>query len=83
MLHIDKIEMVQRRDARFVKSRYRWSKSVSSTMLDEQGWPLSVRLKDAWLIPFYKIINNLAHVPHKDILVKVYECTQSKKQILI
>ena len=60
--HQEKLEMVQRRAARFVKSRYKRTDSVTA-MLDEQGWPiLSKRCKDARLNLFYKIINNLAQV---------------------
>ena len=60
-----KLEMVQRRAARFVKSRYKRTDSVTA-MLDELGWPiLSKKRKDARLILFYKIINNLAQVPHE------------------
>ena len=60
-----KLEMVQRRAARFVKSRYKRTDSVTA-MLDKLGWPiLSKRRKDARLILFYKIINNLAQVPHE------------------
>ena len=43
------------------------------------GWPiLSKRRKDARLILFYKIINNLAQVPHEHILTKAYEGTRKK-----
>ena len=64
-----KLEMVQRRAARFVESRYKRTDSVTA-MLDELGWPiLSKRRKDARLILFYKIINNLAQVPHEHILI--------------
>ena len=73
-----KLEMVQRRAARFVKSRYKRTDSVTA-MLDELGWPiLSKRRKDARLILFYKIINNLAQVPHEHILAKAYEGTRKK-----
>ena len=73
-----KLEMVQRRAARIVKSRYKRTDSVTA-MLDELGWPiLSKRRKDARLILFYKIINNLAQVPHEHILTKAYEGTRKK-----
>ena len=83
-----KLEMVQRRAARFVKSRYRRTDSVTA-MLDELGWPiLPKRRKDARLILFYKIINNLAQVPYEHIqymlirylcqLTKDYEGTRKK-----
>ena len=60
----DKLEMVQRRAARFVKGRYGMYESVIQ-MLEELTWvPLSKRRENARLILFYKIINNLAMVPH-------------------
>ena len=66
--------MVLRRAARFVKS----TDSVTA-MLDDLGWPiLSKRRKDARLILFYKIMNNLAQVPHEHILTKAYERTRKK-----
>ena len=53
----DKIERVQRRAARFIKSRYSRYSSVSD-MLGELGWTsLSQRRQEARLILFYKIIN--------------------------
>ena len=70
--------MVQIRAARFVKSRYRRTDSVTA-MLDELGWPiLSKRRKDTRLILFYKIINNLAQIPHEHVLTKAYEGTRKK-----
>ena len=48
----EKLEMVQRRAARFVKIRYRRTDSVTA-MLDEPGWPILLkRRKDARLIFF-------------------------------
>ena len=68
----DKIERVQLRAARFVKSWYSRYPSVSD-MLDVLGWtPLSQRRQEARLILFYKIINGLAHVPFEGILVEAY-----------
>ena len=50
-----------------------------TAMLNELGWhSLSKRREDARLILFYKIINNLAKVPHEHILVKAYEGTRRK-----
>ena len=58
-----KIERVQRRAARFIKSRYS-RYSSGSDMLDVLGWtPLSQRRQEAQLILFYKIIYGLAQVP--------------------
>ena len=60
----DKLEMVQRRAARFVKGRYGMFESVPQ-MLEQLTWtPLSKRRENSRLILFYKIINNLAVVPH-------------------
>ena len=60
----DKLEMVQRRAACFVKGRYGMFESVTQ-MLEQLTWtPLSKRLENSCLILFYKIINNLAVVPH-------------------
>ena len=60
----DKLEMVQRQAARFVKGRYGMYESVTQ-MLEELTWvPLSKRRENARLILFYKIVNNLAMIPH-------------------
>ena len=60
---------MQRRAARFVKSRYTRYSSVSD-MLDELGWPpFSL---------FYKIINGLAQVPFEGVLIEAYEGTRRK-----
>ena len=40
----------------------------------------SKRHKDAKLILFYKIINNLAQVPHEHILTKAYEGYGTRKK---
>ena len=56
--------MMQRRAARFVKGRYGIYESVTQ-MLKELTWvALSKRYENTRLILFYKIINNLAMVPH-------------------
>ena len=69
---------MQRRAARFVKSRYSRYSSVSD-MLDVLGWtPLSQRRQEARLILFYKIINGLAQVPFEDVLVEAYKGTRRK-----
>ena len=59
--------MVQRRAARYVKSRYRRTDSVTA-MLDELGWPILSN----------KFSNNLAQVPHEHILTKAYDVTRKK-----
>ena len=76
----DKLEMVQRRAARFVKGRYGMYESVTR-MLEEQIWaPLSRRRKNVCPILFYKIINNLAMVPHS-CLEKADGRTQKKNSM--
>ena len=68
-----KIERVQRRAARFVKSRY----SRYSIVSDVLGWPpLSQRRQEARFILFYKIINGLAQVPFEGILLEAYKGTR-------
>ena len=77
----DKIERVQRRAARFVKSRYSRYSSVSD-MFDVLGWtPLSQRRQEARLILFYKIITGLAQVPFEGVLVEAYKGTRRKHNI--
>ena len=60
----DKLEMVQRRAARFVKGRYGMYESVTQMVEELTSVPLSKRRENTRLILFYKIINNLAIVPH-------------------
>ena len=61
----DKVERVQRRAARFVKSWY----SRYSSVYEVLGWtPLSQRRQEARLILFYKIINGLAQVPFEGVI---------------
>ena len=72
----DKVERVQRRAARFVKSGHTRYSSVSD-ILDGLGWPpLSQRRQEARLILFYKIINGLAQVPFESVLVEAYKGTR-------
>ena len=71
-------ERVQRRAARFVKSRYSRYSSVSDR-LDVLGWmPLSQRRQEAQLILFYKIINGLAQLLSEGVLVEAYKGTRRK-----
>ena len=74
----DKVEMVQRRAARFSQSRYSRYSSVSD-MLDVLGWtPLSQKRQEARLILFHKIINGLVHVPFEGVHVEAYKGTRRK-----
>ena len=61
--HIDALEMVQRRGARFVMSDFRYTSSVT-TMLSDLEWPsLADRRKISRLVVFYKAVNNLVAIP--------------------
>ena len=78
--NVDKLEMVQRKVARFVKGRYGMYESVTQ-MLEELTWvPLSKRRENARLILFYKIINNLAMVTNS-CLEKAHGRTRKKHNL--
>ena len=79
-----KLEMVQCRAAKFAKSRYKRTNSVTA-MLEELGWPiLSKSAQGRGLILFNKIIKNLAQdVPHEHILTKACKGTRKKIQLQI
>ena len=78
----DKIERVQCRAARFVKSRYSRYSSVSD-MLDVLEWtPLSQRRQEARLILFYKIINGLAQVPFEGVRLAIQLAIMDSRCIL-
>jgi len=60
---IAKIEMIQRRAARFVHNSYSYSASVSS-MLKSLGWPtLQARRNYLKLLLTYKILNAMISIP--------------------
>ena len=61
--HIDQLEKVQRRAARFVKNNYERTASVTSMLQDLKWEPLKERRKKARLCTMYKMI-------HKDIRVQ-------------
>jgi len=57
-LHVDALEKVQRRSARFVKNNYSWSSSVSA-MINDLGWcPLQTRRKISRCVEFHKVVYN-------------------------
>ena len=65
---IQKIEMIQRRAARYVSNRFRNTSSVSS-MLDALQWePLESRRTKIQLTPLFKIINVLVDIRADDYL---------------
>ena len=61
--NFDKLEMVQRRAARFVKGRYGMFESVTQMLEQLAGILLSKRSENSRHILFYNIIYNLAAVP--------------------
>ena len=77
-----KVERVQHRAARFVKSRYSRYSSVSDRLY-VLGWtPLCQRRLEAQLILFYKIINGLAQVLFEGVLVEAYKRTRRKYNMI-
>ncbi|XP_052212121.1 uncharacterized protein LOC127831167 [Dreissena polymorpha] len=65
-----KLEMVQRRAARYVTNRYHNTSSVSS-MIEHLGWEtLESRRTKAQLTMLYKIINDLVDIPANQYLVQ-------------
>ena len=61
--HIDKIEMVQRKAARFVTNTYSRERGTVTNILQSLGWPtLETRRKGARLILLYKILHGEAAV---------------------
>ena len=66
---ISKLEMVQRKAARFAANRFRRTDSVSA-MLHDLGWQsLDSRREDQRLLLLYKITNGLVFVPTEGILI--------------
>ena len=67
--HIDAIERVQRRAARFVTNKYRNTSSVGN-MLQHLEWrSLSDRRKDSRLNVFYIIVNDKVEIQKTDRLI--------------
>ena len=67
--NIDKIEMVQRRAARYVLNRFHNTSSVTN-MIETLGWrSLEYRRMDASLCLFYKIVNGLVLIPADQYLI--------------
>jgi hypothetical protein len=73
----NRIEMVQRRAARYATGRYHNTSSVTS-MLEDLGWEtLESRRKKASLTMFYKIENKLVDINMEDYVMKGYDRTRS------
>jgi len=77
--HINDIEKVQRRGARFVYGDYDYSSGRSVTgMIAELGWcSLADRRRDQRLAMLYRVINGLIAVPSSDILLTADARTRS------
>jgi hypothetical protein len=76
--NINKIEMVQRRAARYVCNRYHNTSSVTN-MLKGLGWrSLQARRTDAKLILFYKIVNGIVAIPFQPYLTPVLRKNSKK-----
>jgi predicted YcjX-like family ATPase len=65
---INKIEMVQRRAARYVTNRYRNTSSVTYMLGDLEWDTLETRRKKIRLTMMYKIINNLIDIRAEEYL---------------
>ena len=66
---INKIEMIQRRAARYVTGRHSNTSSVSDMMHHLQWRTLADRRTDFRLSMFYKIVNNKVAIPKTDRLI--------------
>ena len=77
LLSIKKLEMVQRRAARYATIRYRNTSSVTD-MLDNLEWEtLESRRTKIQLVMFFKIINDLVDIPSSNYLIPANSKTRS------
>ena len=68
VIHINQIERVQRRAARWVMSDFQRTSSVT-TMLNTLGWRnLAQRRADSRLVLMYKIVNGLVAIPQTQLV---------------
>ena len=59
---VNKLESIQWADARFCKGDYKYSSSVTASMIKDLEWePLASRRKQARLCTMYKISNDIIH----------------------
>ena len=65
----NKIEMVQRRAARFVYGDYRTTSSVTSMLRSLQWDPLQHRRQDLKVTMLYRVINGLVAIPSEPYLI--------------
>ena len=75
--YINKLEMVQRRAARYVTNRYHNTSSVTS-MLDHLEWEyLEARRTKCQLTMLFKIINDLVDIPQEEYLTPASKRTRT------
>jgi len=68
----EKVEKIQRKAARFVKSNYTMTAGTVTSLLKQLGWKsLEDRRADARLTLFYKIVNKEVDVPRDRYLAPV------------
>ena len=76
-----RVEMVQRRAARFTTRRYRNTSSVSE-MLDHLNWEtLGSRRTKSSITMFYKVVNNLVDIPASTYLTPGSSRTRSSHSL--
>ena len=79
--YVSKVEMVQRRAARYVTNRYRNTNSVTS-MLDHLDWEsLEARRAKTQLAMLFKIIHGLVDIPAEDYLLPASTRTRSQHSL--
>ncbi|KAI8518891.1 hypothetical protein Bbelb_021480 [Branchiostoma belcheri] len=79
---VGRIEMVQRRAARYVTNNYYRTSSVTD-MINKLGWQsLTHRRKNARLATLYKITNNVISVPHASRVVPATRCSRRTNHAL-
>ena len=74
---INKIEMVQRRGARFVKHRYHNRSSVTNLLEDLKWKSLETRRKEFRLTMMYKIVNKQVAIDPEKHLIKPQKQSRS------
>ncbi|KAI8497214.1 hypothetical protein Bbelb_251630 [Branchiostoma belcheri] len=79
---VGRIEMVQRRAARYVTNNFLRTSSVTD-MLAKLGWQtLESRRRNARLATLYKITNNVISVPHASRVVPAARCSRRTNHAL-
>ena len=79
--YVSKVEMVQRRAARYVTNRYRNTSSVTS-MLDHLDWEsLEAQRAKTQLTMLFKIIHGLVDIPAEDYLIPASTRTRSQHSL--